>query len=85
MMWVCWPAAGFAITLVREHKRALMRLQVAYITPPGVGRQGDGLFPAVLGVIVLMLVFGIWLGMRPRNPGWLALAALSINFALWGS
>jgi ABC-2 type transport system permease protein len=87
MMWgVLACAAGFAITLVRERKQGtLMRLQVAPVTRAQVlAGKATACFLAVLGVIVLMLVFGIWLGMRPRNPGWLALAALSIAICFVG-
>ena len=87
MMWgVLACAAGFAITLVRERKQGtLMRLQVAPVTRAQVlAGKATACFLAVLGVIVLMLVFGIWLGMRPRNPGWLALAALSIAVCFVG-
>ena len=87
MMWgVLACAAGFAITLVRERKQGtLMRLQVAPVTRAQVlAGKATACFLAVLGVIVVMLVFGIWLGMRPRNPGWLALAALSIAFCFVG-
>ena len=87
MMWgVLACAAGFAITLVRERKQGtLMRLQVAPVTRAQVlAGKAMACFLAVLGVIVVMLVFGIWLGMRPRNPGWLALAALSIAFCFVG-
>ena len=85
MMWgVLACAAGFAITLVRERKQGtLMRLQVAPVTRAQVlAGKATACFLAVLGVIVVMLVFGIWLGMR--NPGWLALAALSIAFCFVG-
>src|SRR5262249_45476729 len=74
MMWgVLACAAGFAITLVRERKQGtLMRLQVAPVTRAQVlAGKAFACFLAVLGVIALMLVLGIWLGMRPRNPGWL--------------
>jgi ABC-2 type transport system permease protein len=87
MMWgVLACAAGFAITLVRERKQGtLMRLQVAPVTRAQVlAGKATACFLAVLGVIVLMLVFGIWLGMRPRNSGWLALAALSIAVCFVG-
>jgi ABC-2 type transport system permease protein len=87
MMWgVLACAAGFAITLVRERKQGtLMRLQVAPVTRAQVlAGKATACFLAVLGVIVVMLVFGIWLGMRPRNFGWLALAALSIAFCFVG-
>jgi ABC-2 type transport system permease protein len=87
MMWgVLACAAGFAITLVRERKQGtLMRLQVAPVTRAQVlAGKATACFLAVIGVIVLMLVFGTWLGMRPRNPAWLAFAALSIAFCFVG-
>jgi ABC-2 type transport system permease protein len=87
MMWgVLACAAGFAITLVRERKQGtLMRLQVAPVTRTQVlAGKAMACFLAVLGVIVVMVVFGIWLGMRPRNFGWLALSALSIAFCFVG-
>jgi len=87
MMWgVLACAAGFAITLVRERKQGtLMRLQVAPVTRTQVlVGKATACFLAVLGVIVVMLVLGFWLGMRPRNFAWLAVAALSIAFCFVG-
>src|SRR4029079_1273437 len=86
-MWgVLSCAAGFAITLVRERKQGtLMRLQVAPVTRTQVlAGKALACFLTVLGVIVVMTVFGIWLGMRPRNFGWLVLAAFSIAFCFVG-
>jgi ABC-2 type transport system permease protein len=87
MMWgVLACAAGFAITLVRERKQGtLMRLQVAPVTRTQVlAGKATACFLAVLGVIVVMLALGIWLGMRPRNFAWLVLAAVSIAFCFVG-
>jgi ABC-2 type transport system permease protein len=87
MMWgVLACAAGFAITLVRERKQGtLMRLQVAPVTRTQVlAGKATACFLAVLGVIVVMLALGIWLGMRPRNFAWLLLAAVSIAFCFVG-
>jgi ABC-2 type transport system permease protein len=87
MMWgVLACAAGFAITLVRERKQGtLMRLQVAPVSRAQVlAGKATACFLAVIGVVVLMLAFGIWLGMRPRNPAWLAAAAVSIAFCFVG-
>jgi ABC-2 type transport system permease protein len=87
MMWgVMACAAGFAITLVRERKQGtLMRLQVAPVTRAQVlAGKATACFLAVLSVIVLMLILGICLGMRPRNFGELTAAALSIAFCFVG-
>lgn len=87
MMWgVLACAAGFAITLVRERKQGtLMRLQVAPVTRAQVlAGKATACFLAVLGVVVVMLALGIWLGMRPRNFAWLALAAVCIAFCFVG-
>jgi ABC-2 type transport system permease protein len=87
MMWgVLACAAGFAITLVRERKQGtLMRLQVAPVTRTQVlAGKATACFLAVLGVIVVMLALGIWLGMRPRNFAWLAVAGISVAFCFVG-
>ena len=85
MIWgILACAAGFAITIVRERKQGtFLRLQVA---PVGRGQilAGKALacFLAVISVIVIMVVLGIWMGMRPQSPSLLALAAVSSPSAL---
>ena len=87
MIWgILACAAGFAITIVRERKQGtFLRLQVA---PVGRGQilAGKALacFLAVISVIVIMVVLGIWLGMRPQSPPLLALAAVCIAFCFAG-
>jgi ABC-2 type transport system permease protein len=86
-MWgVLACAAGFAITIVRERKQGtLLRLQVAPVTRAQVlGGKALACFLAVVGVIVIMLALGIWLGMRPRSFGLLTLTAVSIAFCFVG-
>jgi ABC-2 type transport system permease protein len=86
-MWgVLACAAGFAITMVRERKQGtLLRLQVAPVTRAQVlAGKATACFLAVLGVIAVMLVLGVWLGMRPRSFGLLALSALCIAFCFVG-
>jgi linearmycin/streptolysin S transport system permease protein len=86
-MWgILACAAGFAITIVRERKQGtLMRLLVAPVTRTQVLlSKGTACFLAVLGVIVMMIVFGIFLGMRPNNYVELAIAALCIAFCFVG-
>jgi ABC-2 type transport system permease protein len=87
MIWgILACAAGFAITIVRERKQGtFLRLQVA---PVGRGQilAGKALacFLAVITVIVVMVVLGIWMGMRPQSPTLLVLAAVSIAFCFAG-
>lgn len=81
MLWgILACAAGFAITIVRERKQGtFLRLQVAPITR-GQILAGKALacWLSVISVIVLMVALGMWLGMRPRSFGLLALAAASV-------
>jgi ABC-2 type transport system permease protein len=87
MMWgVLACAAGFAITVVRERKQGtLLRLQVAPISRTQiVAGKAAACFIAVIGVITLMTVLGMWLGMRPRSPAMVALAAVSIAVCFVG-
>jgi ABC-2 type transport system permease protein len=86
-MWgVLACAAGFAISIVRERKQGtLLRLQVAPVTRTQVlAGKATACFLAVLGVIGVMLLMGMWLGMRPRNFGLLGLSALCIAFCFVG-
>ncbi len=87
MMWgVLACAAGFAISVVRERKQGtLLRLQVAPISRTQiVAGKALACFIAVIGVIVLMTAWGMWLGMRPRSPALVALAAVSIAVCFVG-
>ena len=87
MLWgVLACAASFAITIVRERKQGtLLRLQVAPVTRAQIlAGKATACFLAVLGVIVVMVALGVWLGMRPRSPALLAVAALSVAFCFVG-
>lgn len=87
MMWgVLGCAAGFAVSLVRERTGGtLVRLNVAPITKTHIlAGKGLACFLAVVGVIVAMTLLGVALGMRPRNPLYLALAALCIAVCFVG-
>jgi ABC-2 type transport system permease protein len=87
MLWgVLACAASFAVTVVRERKQGtLLRLQVAPVTRSQllVGKA-TACFLSVLGVILVMVVLGMWLGMRPRSLPLLALATVSIAFCFVG-
>jgi ABC-2 type transport system permease protein len=81
MMWgVMACAAGFAITLVRERKQGtFLRLQVAPVTRAHVmAGKAAACFVAVLSVIGVMILLGVWLGMRPRSPGLLLVSSVSV-------
>ncbi|HJQ80084.1 MAG TPA: ABC transporter permease [Lacipirellulaceae bacterium] len=87
MMWgVLGCAAGFAITIVRERKQGtFLRLQVAPVTRAQiVAGKALACFLTVIGVITVMVVLGMWLGMRPRSPSLLVIAAVSIAFCFVG-
>ncbi len=87
MMWgVLACAAGFAITIVRERKQGtLLRLQVAPISRTQiVAGKALACFIAVISVIAMMMLLGTWLGMRPRSPALVALAAVSIAVCFVG-
>jgi ABC-2 type transport system permease protein len=87
MMWgVLGCAAGFAITIVRERKQGtFMRLQVAPVTRSQiVAGKALACFLTVIGVIAVMIALGMWLGMRPRSPGLLAMATLCIAICFVG-
>jgi ABC-2 type transport system permease protein len=87
MMWgVLGCAAGFAITIVREQKQGtFLRLQVAPVTRTQiVAGKATACFLTVIGVIAVMVTLGLWLGMRPRSPELLAIAASCIAFCFVG-
>ena len=87
MMWGALAcAAGFAITIVRERKQGtLMRLQVAPVTRTQVlAGKATACFLAVIGVMVVMMALGMWLGMRPRSFRLLVAAGLCIAFCFVG-
>ena len=87
MMWgVLGCAAGFAITIVRERKQGtFLRLQVAPVTRSQiVAGKALACFLTVIGVIAVMVALGTWLGMRPRSPALLAIAAVCIAFCFVG-
>jgi ABC-2 type transport system permease protein len=81
MMWgILACAAGFAITIVRERKQGtFLRLQVAPVTRPQiVAGKATACFIAVMAVIAIMCALGMALGMRPRSPGLLVIAAACV-------
>ena len=87
MLWgVLACAATFAISIVRERKQGtLLRLQAAPISRTQVllGKATACLL-AVMGVIIMMVVLGIFLGMRPRSPVLLAGASVCVAFCFVG-
>jgi len=81
IMWgILACAAGFAITIVRERKQGtFLRLQVAPVSRPQiVAGKATACFISVMAVIGIMTALGMWLGMRPRSPALLLLAAVSV-------
>jgi ABC-2 type transport system permease protein len=81
MMWgILACAAGFAITIVRERKQGtFLRLQVAPVTRPQiVVGKATACFISVMAVIGIMCALGMWLGMRPRSPALLLVAAVCV-------
>ena len=87
MIWgVLGCAAAFAVSIVRERKQGtLLRLNAAPISKSHI-ILGKGLacFIAVMLVIAIMVALGMWLGMRPRSMGLLALAAACVAAAFVG-
>jgi ABC-2 type transport system permease protein len=86
-MWgVLGCAAGFAITIVRERKQGtFLRLQIAPVSRSQiVAGKALACYLTVIGVIAVMIVLGTWLGMRPRSPMLLAIAAVCIAFCFVG-
>lgn len=87
MLWgVLGASAGFAISIVRERKQGtLLRLQAAPISR-GQILFGKALacFVTVVGVIAVMVLVGRLLGMHPRNPLMLAVAAVCVAFTFTG-
>jgi ABC-2 type transport system permease protein len=87
MMWGLMAcSATFAATIVRERKQGtFFRLQAAPATRAQVvAGKATACFFAVIGVIAVMIALGICLGMRPRSPGLLAVASVSIAFCFVG-
>jgi ABC-2 type transport system permease protein len=87
MMWGLMAcAATFAATVVRERKQGtFFRLQAAPATRAHiVAGKATACFFAVIGVIAMMILLGVWLGMRPRSPGLLAVASAAIAFCFVG-
>jgi ABC-2 type transport system permease protein len=87
MMWgILACAAGFAITIVRERKQGtFLRLQVAPVTRPQiVAGKATACFISVMAVIGIMCTLGMWLGMRPRSPGLLVVAAACVAVCFVG-
>ena len=87
MIWgILACAAGFAITIVRERKQGtFLRLQVAPVSRFQVlAGKATACFLAVITVILILIVLGTWLGMRPESPLLLALAAVCIAFCFVG-
>jgi linearmycin/streptolysin S transport system permease protein len=86
-MWgVLGCAAGFAITIVRERKQGtFLRLQIAPVSRSQiVAGKALACYLTVIGVIAVMIVLGTWLGLRPRSPMLLAIAAVCIAFCFVG-
>ncbi len=87
MMWgVLGCAAAFAITMVRERTRGtFLRLKVAPITRAHVlAGKAAACAMTVLFVIAFMVALGMLLGMRPRSPLLLMLAAVFITYCFVG-
>jgi ABC-2 type transport system permease protein len=87
MLWgVLACAATFAISIVRERKQGtLLRLQAAPVSRSQVlFGKATACFLAVLGVIVMMVILGTVLGMRPRSPALLAVASVCVAFCFVG-
>ena len=87
MLWgVLACAATFAISIVRERKQGtLLRLQAAPISRTQVLLgKAMACFLAVMGVIIMMVAIGMFLGMRPRSPVLLAGASVCVAFCFVG-
>ena len=87
MLWgVLGCIAGFAASIARERSQGtMMRLQVAPISKfEVVAGKGLACFLAVLFVIALMTVLGVFLGMRPGSYPNLVLASVSVGFCFVG-
>lgn len=87
MMWgVLACTAGFAISIVRERKQGTMlRLMVAPM-PRSHILAGKALacFITVCAVVGLMVVLGLFLGMRPNNYLFLVIATICVGFCFVG-
>lgn len=80
MLWgVLGCVAGFAISIVRERTHGTwVRLRLAPVSLSTIiAGKALACFLAVLGVILLLTALGLAVGMRPRSPAMLAVAALS--------
>ncbi len=79
-------ATTFAASLVRERRQgSLVRLQLAPLRPGWiVAGKALACFLAVMAVILLMLLLGMALGMRPRRPLLLLPAMLATAFCFTG-
>ena len=87
MVWgILGCVAGFSVSIVRERTRGtLQRLEVAPVTRFQIlAGKGLACFLAVLLVILLLTLFGVSLGMRPRSIPYLVLAATVIAFCFVG-
>jgi ABC-2 type transport system permease protein len=87
MIWgILACAAGFAISIVRERKQGtFLRLQIAPVSRVQIlAGKGLACFLAVLAVVGVMIAIGSWLGMRPENYAFLALAAVCIAWCFVG-
>jgi ABC-2 type transport system permease protein len=87
MLWgVLACAATFAISIVRERRQGtLLRLQAAPISRTQVlFGKATACFLAVIGVIIMMVALGMFLGMRPRSPVLLAAASVCVAFCFVG-
>ncbi len=79
-------ATTFAASLVKERRQgSLIRLQVAPLSPSTiVAGKAAACFISVVLVIGMMLLLGIALGMRPRQPWVLIPAMLATAFCFTG-
>jgi ABC-2 type transport system permease protein len=87
MLWgILSCAAAFAISIVRERKQGtLLRLQAAPVSRSQILLgKATACFLTVIGVIVMMVLLGLFLGMRPRSPALLAVAGLCVAFCFVG-
>ena len=87
MIWgILSCAAAFAISIVRERKQGtLLRLQAAPISRFHILLgKATACYLAVIGVIAMMVVLGLFLGMRPRSPALLVVASLCVAFCFVG-
>ena len=87
MVWgILGCVASFAISIVRERVRGTyQRLEVAPLLKTQiVAGKGLACFLAVVMVLTFLTAVGYFLGLRPRNPIMLLVAAVTISFCFVG-